>query len=37
MINRMLADLATKTRAPLFDSRTNWRLPHGDAEFTTAN
>lgn len=35
MFNRMLANLATKTRAPLFDSPSNWGLAYEDVEFVT--
>ncbi len=37
MIYRMLADLATKTRAPLFDNPANWGLAYEDVEFKTAD
>ena len=37
MISRMLANLATKTRAPLFDSPPNWSLDYEDVEFTTSD
>lgn len=37
MINRMLADLATKTRAPLFDNPANWGLAYEDVEFKTSD
>lgn len=35
MFNRMLADLATRTRAPLFDDPSSWGLSYEDVEFTT--
>ena len=37
MFNRMLANLATKTRAPLFDNPANWDLPYEDVEFITSD
>ena len=37
MISRMLANLATTTRAPLFDSPANWGLAYEDVEFQTAD
>ena len=37
MIYRMLANLATKTRAPLFDNPANWGLAYEDVEFTTSD
>lgn len=37
MIYGMLADLATKTRAPLFDNPANWGLVYEDVEFKTSD
>ena len=37
MINRLLADLATKTRAPMFDSPANYGLAYEDVEFDAAD
>ena len=37
MIYKMLANLATKTRAPLFDNPANWDLDYEDVEFQTAD
>lgn len=37
MISRTLANLATKTRAPLFDNPSNWDLEYEDVEFQTSD
>ncbi|MEM9343883.1 MAG: alpha/beta fold hydrolase [Pseudomonadota bacterium] len=37
MLYGMLADLATKTRAPLFDSPANWDLSFENVEFETSD
>ncbi len=37
MIYGMLADMATKPRAPLFDSPVNWDLAYEDVAFSTAD
>lgn len=37
MFSRMIANLATQTRAPLFDSPSNWDLAYEDVEFITAD
>jgi len=37
MLYGMLANLATKTRAPLFDNPANWGLEYEDVEFKTAD
>ncbi|MDJ0748218.1 MAG: hypothetical protein QNJ11_01980 [Woeseiaceae bacterium] len=37
MIYKMLADLATKTRAPLFDNPSNWGLAYDDVEFKASD
>lgn len=37
MTYRMLADLATRTRAPLFDNPADWGLTYEDVEFETSD
>ena len=37
MLYGMIANLVTKTRAPLFDNSANWGLKHEDVEFKTAD
>ncbi len=37
MINKMIADLVTQTRAPLFDSPANWGLTYDDVEFIASD